>query len=344
MNKNQSRRDFLGKSAAIAAAASMIPLNFACSGHAPQGAVETADTSGKPNSNFGGVQIGVITYSYRSMPGGFENIIKYCKESGVSSIELMSGDLEAYLGVPANPMANMPRPVMLPGQPRPQRTPEQLAIIEKYNAEVKAWRTSLPMSKVEAARKLMNDAGINAHIVKFAPAGWSDEEIEYAFNATKAMGAKAITQEIGLEAAQRLAPFAQKHGIVVAFHNHAQYAEEGFSADPVLAVSPSLMLNFDPGHYFGSTGKHPNDFIRKYHDRIYSMHMKDKTGPTVEGQPDTNQVWGQGEMPIADVLLMLKNEKWPIYVDIELEYEVKPWSDPVKEVRTCVQYARQILI
>ena len=72
--------------------------------------------------------------------------------------------------------------------------------------------------------------------------------------------------------------------------------------------------------------------------------MKDKTGPTIEREPNANQVWGQGEMPIADVLLLLKKEKWPIYVDIELEYGVKPWSNPVKEVRTCVQYARNILI
>ena len=343
-NKNQSRREFLGKSAAFAAAASILPLNFACGGStASAGAAETSVKTDNPNSVFSGVHVGAITYSFRSMPGGLENIIKYCKESGISSIELMSGDLEQYLGAPENPMMNMPRPAFVPGQPRPQPTPEQLAAMEKYNADMKAWRTSLPMSKVEAAKKLMNDAGIFSHIVNFSPARWSDEEIDYAFNATKAMGAKATIQEIGMESVQRLAPFAVKHGIPLALHNHNQYAEEGFSADPFLAVSPSIMLNFDPGHYFGSTGKHPCDFIKKYHDRIFSIHMKDKTGPNVD-PPNENQVWGQGQMPIADVLLLLKKEKWPIFVDIELEYDVKPWSDPVKEVRTCVQYARNILI
>ena len=61
----------------------------------------------------------------------------------------------------------------------------------------------------------------------------------------------------------------------MAFHNHMQYAEEGFSCDPILAVSPSIMLNFDAGHFFGSTGIHPNEMIKKYHDRIYSIHLKD---------------------------------------------------------------------
>jgi sugar phosphate isomerase/epimerase len=126
-------------------------------------------------------------------------------------------------------------------------------------------------------------------------------------------------------------------------HNHAQYGKEGFSCDPVLAVSPSIMLNFDCGHYYGSTGKHPVDFIKKYKDRIYSIHLKDKTGPTTK-PADTNQVWGQGETPLKDVLTLLKTEKWPIYCDIELEYEIKPWSNAVKELGVCVRHAREILL
>ena len=71
--------------------------------------------------------------------------------------------------------------------------------------------------------------------------------------------------------------------------------------------------------------------------------MKDKTGPKTD-PANTNQVWGQGEAPVADILLLIKQKGWPIFCDIELEYDVKPWSNAVKEVKTCVQYARQILI
>ena len=55
------------------------------------------------------------------MPGGVENIIKYCKECGISSIELMSGDLEEYLGAPKNPMAGMYGPPA--GGQRPAAAP-----------------------------------------------------------------------------------------------------------------------------------------------------------------------------------------------------------------------------
>ena len=344
-----SRRTFLKQSAMGLAMASFLPS--ALTSCASDSAAPAANSTGI-NSNFNGVKIGCITYSWRSMPANtVDELIAYCKQANLGSLELMSNDLERVLGVPESPQQRImaearakmpaPKPGERPG--RPQLTPEQQAEIAKYNEELKAWRVNMDMAKVEAVRKQFNDAGIEIHIVKFAPANWSDEEIEYACKATKAMGAKAITQEISLEAAQKLAPFAEKHGIYIAMHNHMQYAEEGFSCDPILAVSPSIMLNFDCGHYFGSTGKNPVDFINKYHDRIYSIHLKDKTGKNTE-PANTNQVWGQGETPLKEVLNLLKDNKWPIYCDIELEYEIKPWSNAVKELGICVRHARELLM
>jgi len=368
MKNGISRRRFLGTSAAAAALA-VIPVAYGCN---TQAAAEPAPAaSDKPNSKFGGVQIGAITYSWRSMPGGIDNVIKYCKEAGISSIELMSTDLEQYLGIPENPMRSMfggqrqapppppppptgqaapaqgQRPAGAPrpegGFQRPQLSEEEQAAVAKYNEDVKNFRINVDMSKVAAAKQLFDDAGIGVHIVKFSPSRWSDEEIDYAFKVAKAMGAKGVSEEIGEEAVNKLGPIAEKHGMYAIFHNHMQFATEGFSYDPFLAVSPAVMMNFDAGHFFGSTGIHPNTIIEKYKDRIFTIHIKDKTGPNTD-PANTNQVWGQGEVPIADVLLLLKKNQWPIHVDIELEYEIKPWSNAVKEVKTCVQYARNILI
>src|ERR1051325_10803692 len=57
----------------------------------------------KPNSKFDGVQVGVITYSYRSMPGANDakELLKYIVDSGVSGIELMGPAAEIYAGSPA---------------------------------------------------------------------------------------------------------------------------------------------------------------------------------------------------------------------------------------------------
>jgi hypothetical protein len=51
----------------------------------------------KPNSRFGGVQIGTITYSYRSMPDqSAEATLKYITDSGISAVELMGGPVNDF--------------------------------------------------------------------------------------------------------------------------------------------------------------------------------------------------------------------------------------------------------
>ena len=326
-NQNQkntiSRRNFMETSAIAATALSFAPFAFSCAGGS--------------GSKFGGVQIGVITYSWRSMPGTAEDILKYCIEGGISSLELMGNVAEEYAGIPAMP-------------PRPKRGVEQTdAERETYGierdkamAQQKKWRLSNNMAKYKELRKMYNDAGVNIHIVKFAPARWSDAEIDYAFKAAKIMGAKGVTNEIGDEACRRLGKFAEKHDMYAIFHNHLQPGQPGFSFDEFLAHSPKNMLNFDVGHYFGATGNHPNKVIERLHDRIFSIHLKDKTGKNSE-PANTNRPWGEGDTPIADILNLIKDNKWPIYCDIELEYPVPENSDAQKEIIKCVEYCKNIL-
>lgn len=275
----------------------------------------------KPNSVFSGVKVGAITYSWRSMPSNAEDILKYCIQTGISTIELMGDVAERYAGLP---------------QSKERK-------VDKETAEAqKKWRISAPMDKFRELRKMYNNAGVEIHIVKFSPASWSDEEMDYAFRAAKELGTVGITNEIGEEAAKRMGPFAEKHKMKAIFHNHLQPGEAGFSFDKFLDYSPANALNFDAGHYFGATGKHPNEIIEKYHERIVSLHMKDKTGP--KGNPaNTNMPWGQGETPIVDILKLLRTKRSHIFADIELEYEVPSGSDAVQEVKKCVDYCRKVL-
>jgi sugar phosphate isomerase/epimerase len=302
-----SRRKFIGTTAAATAAISLAPVNF--------GFAATARK--KPNSNFGGVQIGAITYSWRSMPSTAKDIVKYCVEAGISSIELMGNVAEEYAGIPQGP-PRPPRDVQMSAAEKTQYQNK----VDKAKKEQRDWRLSLSMNRYKDLRKMFNDAGINIHIVKFAPASWSDEEIDYAFKAAKVLGAKGITNEIGEEACQRLGKFAEKHNMYAIFHN---------------------MLNFDAGHYFGATGNHPNEIIERLHDRIFSIHTKDKTGKN-GNPPNTNMPWGKGDTPIADMLKLVQKNKWPIYFDIELEYPVPEGSDAQEEVKKCVQYCKNILV
>jgi sugar phosphate isomerase/epimerase len=328
LNHQLSRRRFLGLTA-VAAAFVLVPGTPVSAAGAKNSKIN------KPNSRFGGVLVGAITYSWRSMSPTAEDTLKYCLACGISSIELMSNTAELFAGMPQSP-ARPPRDAT-----NEQKAAYQKAIQETSSAQ-KNWRRSVSMEKFEELRKMYNSAGVKIHIAKFSPENWSDEEIDYAFRAAKAMGAKGVSTEIGDLAAQKLGPFAKKYGLKVVLHQHLQPGEAGWTFEKFLEMSPSNMLNFDVGHYFGSTGLHPNGIIEKLHDRIASIHIKDKTGITGI-PPNTNMEWGKGETPVADILLLLKKNKWPVNVDIELEYPIPEGSDAVAEVKKCVEYCRGIL-
>ncbi len=318
-----TRRNFIRTTAAGATALAFAPLASCC----------TADSG----STFGGVHIGVITYSWRSMPSTAQDIINYCKQGNITSLELMGPVAEEFAGLPPSP-------------PRPPRGVEQSEEEKKAYQEAsqaatqkqKEWRLGCDFEKYKELKKMFDEAGIHIHTVKFAPANWSDGEIDYAFKAAKILGAGAITNEIGDEACRKLGKFAEKHGMIAAYHNHMQPGQPGFNFEEFLAHSPANKLNLDVGHYFGATGKHPNELIEKLHDRIYSIHLKDKTAKDAEPS-NTNRPWGEGDTPLADILGLIKEKKWSIYADIELEYQIPEGSDAQKEIVKCVEYCKNIL-
>jgi sugar phosphate isomerase/epimerase len=169
------------------------------------------------------------------------------------------------------------------------------------------------------------------------PFGRSDDDVDFNFRVAKALGCKAITTERNEDLARRLAPLAEKHQVYVAFHNHTNNVPVTDTLDPLLEIGKYIALNLDIGHYVAGTGKSPVPVIEKYHDRIVSLHLKDRT-------PDGgNLPWGQGKTPIREVLQLLKKEKWPIYADIELEYPIPEGSTSVAEVRKCFEYCKQAL-
>jgi len=288
------------------------------------------------NSNYEGVQIGAITYSFRSIRE-VDAVLQACVDAGLSSVELMGTGVEAYLGAPENPLSwREVRKIE-------EQTDEKKDAHAKYLEEVKVWRYSdATMGKYVALRKKFNDAGVNIHIYKWT-AGMSDEELDYSFKVAKTLGAIGITTEIGEEACKIVGAAAERAGMHAIFHNHMQYAKEGFDVDALLALNPANRLNFDIGHYWGSTGKNPAKFIEKYHKQIASIHLKDKTGKDGDVKPNVNKPWGEGDTPVGEVLLLIKEKGWPIYCDIELEYKIPEGSDPVKEVAICREYSKEIL-
>ena len=272
--------------------------------------------SNEVNSKFEGVQIGVITYSYRSMPGKtLDDVLHYVVESGISSVELMGEPVEEYAGIPKG----------------------------KSREAVREWRENVSMDKFKEVKDKFDKEGVKINILKLGDHSWSDAEIDYVFNACKTLGAKGITLEISESAAKKLAPFAEKHNLYVILHNHGQPGDPNFSFEKHLEYGPNLMLNLDVGHYFGATGKDPKLLIEKLHDRIVSIHIKDKTGPNAS-KPNTNMPFGEGETGVDEILQFIRDKNWDIACDVELEYEIPEGSNAVKEVSKCLDYCRTALM
>jgi sugar phosphate isomerase/epimerase len=108
--------------------------------------------------------------------------------------------------------------------------------------------------------------------------------------------------------------------------------------DPILELSPYIGFNLDIGHYVaGSKGLSPIPVLEKYHARIVSLHLKDRT---VDGG---NVPWGQGQTPIKEVLQLIRKERWKFPADIEVEYKIPEGSTAVTEVTKCVQFCKAAL-
>jgi sugar phosphate isomerase/epimerase len=297
-----TRRAFLGGAATLAGCAVL-----------RQGA--RGAEAAKPNSVFNGVRIGCITYSYRGEISSADDTLKALIEDGLSEVEMMDGPIRSYAGMGGGGRRGAGQQ---PAEPTDDQRRAQLA-------------------KCAALRKMYNDAGVNIHIHKIG-FGRTDEAIDFNFQVAKALGCIGITLERSEPMAKRLAPFADKHKIWVAFHNHTNNYPVMDKPDPILDFGQYIGFNLDVGHYFaGTKGKSPLPVLEKYHDRIVSLHMKDRTAD------GGNVPWGMGGTPLKEILQLMKKEKWTFPADIEVEYKIPEGSSAVAEVAKCVRYCKEAL-
>jgi len=271
---------------------------------------------GKPDSKFFGVQVGVITYSYRSMPTDIHGLLRYVVDNGINAIELIGDQAEDYAGKPAD------------------------------KSQVADWRAAVSMDKYKEIKKMFNKAGVSIYAFKPDALGTknTDAEIEYAMKAAKALGAKSVTVELPRDPAhsQRLGALAAKHKIYVGYHAHTQATDTAW--DVALSQSPYNTINLDCGHYIAGGGNNTDTtllaLIEAKHDRITSMHLKDRKTKDNGGK---NMPWGEGDTPLPAILNLLKAKKYDIPVSIELEYDIPEGSNAVKEVQKCLYFAKRAL-
>jgi len=266
------------------------------------------------NSRIGGVRIGAITYSFRSMPDP-NDIIKAYVTIGLGEMELMSGDAEKLAGAPAGGRAS---------------------------TALRDWRAGATETTFAPVRKKIEDAGIALTLLCYNMNvnSTTDAGIEYAFMMARGLGVKMISTSTQISMAKRLAPVAEKYKIRVGFHGHDSTdqpdevsTEETFRR--VFDTGAYLGANLDIGHFVSANGD-PVDFLRKYHDRITNLHLKDRQRNHLGNVP-----WGTGQTPIVEILQMLKKERWDIPANIE--YVLEDPDGVVAGVTKCLDYIKKAL-
>ncbi len=349
MNKyDNTRRKFLGSSAILAGTLLTVPSLLGM----PSILQSCIPSHKKPNSLINGVQIGVITYTYRSMPDQTaEGLLQYIVDSGINATELMGDPVEFFAGKPESPV---PRPeyLKLRNAPRWGKTltedqkkelAEMEVAIKAYTKELAAWRVACPMDKFVELRKMYNDAGVSIYAVKLSSAlGRVNTvgEINWAMEVAKTLGANQITYENPGDDAhtKKLGEIAKKHKIYVAYHNHLQGTPTFW--DTALKQSEYNAMNLDFGHYVAAGNPDPVGFVKSKHDRIKSMHIKDRRSP--ENGQDF-MPWGKGDTPLVEVLQLMRDEKYTFPATIELNYDFPEGSDAVQEVKKCMEFCRNAL-
>ena len=340
----ENRRKFIIKSALGAAGMLTAPTWL-------NGAPAIIRNFQKPDSLINGVQIGCITYSFRSMPDqSAEATLQYVKDSGISAIELMGDPAESFAGMPKNPVDfRQMFPLM-----RKQRNNEELTEDEQklladlqaqgqaYNKEVSEWRANVDMGKFEQVKKMYKDAGVSIYAFKPNAFGMdaSDADVAYGMKAAKALGASHVTLEHPSNDAHtlRLGKLGEKYGMSVGYHGHEQ---ETFTFwDIAIAQSKRNGLNLDAGHYIAAGNTDLMQLIEKQHKNILSMHTKDRQTPA---NGKGNLEWGTGDTPIPQLLQTIKKNKYKFPATIELEYRVPEGSTPIEEVQKCVEFCRKAL-
>jgi len=268
-------------------------------------ALPAASALARINSKVHGVQLGVQSYSFRDR--SLDDAIKAMVEIGIGECELFAGHVE------------------------PKRD----------EADLHKWRTTVSMNEFHAVRKKFDDAGILLYAYNYSfRDDYSDEEIARGFEMAKALGVGIITASSTLSVVDRVDREAQKAKIKVGFHGHDNTKDPNEFSTPesfekaMAGRSKYINVNLDIGHFFAA-GYDPIDFINKHHERIVTMHIKDR-----KSNHGPNMPFGQGETPIKPVLQLLEKKKYKIPANIEYEYE---GADTVVEVRKCLDYCKAAL-
>jgi sugar phosphate isomerase/epimerase len=286
-------------------------------------------------------RFGIQTYSFRDLltqPGDMvDKMIASCRTLGVPMVELFEPTIqppELSANAPWAVHAGAPTQASLFGRP-PEGPPPAEVLANRQR--IREWRLATSMAQLHAIGDRFRKAGITVQAFNFGlKEDCTDAEVEWGFEATRALGTGLMTASTTLKMAERTIPYARKHRIMLGLHGHSNLHDPNQFATPDsfakgLAMSPWYRLNLDIGH-FAAGGFDTLPFLKEHHEKIVSIHLKDR-----KAHDGMNMPFGQGDTPIAGAVSMIARNGWEIPMMIEYEYAGGPSADAL---RACLRYVR----
>jgi sugar phosphate isomerase/epimerase len=290
------------------------------------GAAPLAAALANIDSKVRGVQFGLQTYVFTlSGPrtGILDTVVQSMVETGLGECELYG-------------------PVIEPGELSDRTRAPQASAEDRASArgELAKWRASVPLDYFQGIRKKFETAGIGIYSYTAAP-GASDDEINRTFEQAKALGAKLITMGVGLAAAKRIAPFAEKHGLLVGLQGNPNM--NGANPDQIArpeqylegaALSKQFRICLDIGDATGG-GWDALKFVREHPEPIAIIYVKDRK------KDRTSVPFGEGDTPVKQVLQLIRDKQYPIRAYIDCDYRTD--GSRADAVKKSFEYAKAAL-
>jgi inosose dehydratase len=169
----------------------------------------------------------------------------------------------------------------------------------------------------------------------------SKADIDKYFDYAKRVGVKLIVGVPNYELLPYVDQKVKEYNVNYAIHLHGPDQEIYQDADEVWErtkdLDPRIGMCLDIGHDTRN-GKDPVADLKKYHTRVFDMHLKDVTGTTKQGY---SVEVGRGIIDFPALVKMLRKVDYTGVVSLEHERDMK---DPFLGIAESIGYFRAMLV
>ena len=254
-------------------------------------ALRPAEGGGVKPSVFGGIPVGVQSYTFRAFD--IDRMIAAMTSIGISSVELWNGHLEPLKTTEAGFKAVRRK-------------------LDDAGITVSAYCANFPKDATdEHLDRAFRGAGLlGTHVMT--------SSVEQPVIPRLDQWCRKYKVRLGLHN-HWLGDTWFKGDKSINFEGPADFAKA------LQGRSEFLGINLDIGH-FSAAGHDPVAYFREHHGRIFSLHVKDRDKDAAHAM----RPFGEGATPIKDVLLLARELKFPYAANIEWELDEKDPTEGVR--------------